>query len=284
MELYFNEYTKLRRNLYYLVFLISIIIAIIAWIVGKDVFLGVMYAFVAFVFLRIIVNNYVQKKDDKAFNSLLNILYDQRKPKSFLIEIKDKIDFKNLNKKQITTFLTHKAIAKCYNGDIVGAIDLLKYAEQRTDDDNALLKLSFYHILFKIIDEKMDGVNEEILAFKELLKLKMTEKLLKSNLKSDKIQIKYLKFFENKILECELLEKIVNHEKLSNDNDEFLKSIIEGATSKLNYEMLHYFSAINKISEGDEAGASVLLAKIETTPICNTIIQTRSLKLKNEIE
>jgi hypothetical protein len=259
------------------------VIVVAVNLVGKDAYLAIMYGFVAFVFLRIIVNSYVKRKDVKAFNSLLNILFEQRNPKFFLQEIKEKINPNYLDKKQITTIQINKAIALCYGGDIAGAINLLSYVEERTEDENALLKIAFYHIMFKIIDETSDGVYEEILALKKLLKSKSTQRLLKSNLKSDRIQIKYLKSFENKILECELLLKIVNSEKLSFDDNELFKVLIEEKDSKLKYEMLYYFAAINMLSEGDRSGAIDFLSKIETTTICNTIIQRRSLKLKNEI-
>jgi hypothetical protein len=284
MKLYFSKNKKQARNLYLLALVITVIIAIIVFNVREYDFLAIMYAFVAFVLLRIIVNSYVKRKDDKALYSLLNILYDRRNPELFLNEIEDKINFENLSKKQITNILIHKAIAKCYNGEIDEAKDLLTYIESKTEDDNSLLKLLFYKIMFKIIDGQSKGITEEIIAFKELTRLKKTDKIVKSNLKSDKTQLKYLEFFDNKINECDLLSKIVKSERLSKANDQLLDGYIKNADSQLQYEMLNYFAAVNKVNKNDLPEAINFLVKIETFPIGNTVIQKKALKLQNKIK
>lgn len=284
MKLYFDENTNLKRKFYYLQIIIIIIMEISIYRSLGNAFIAIMLTILTFIFLRIVLNNYVRVKDDRAFYAMISILYDQRNPKKFLKEIDDRITFGNLSKNKVITVLIHKSIAKCYNGEIDEAKDLLNELVKQTEDENALVKISFYQIMFKIIEEKIDSIDDDILTFKKIINSKKTEKLTKSKLKSDIVQLKFLEYFDTRIFESELLSMIIRADKLTYNHNELFGYFLKSETSKLRSEMLNYYAAVNLVNIGDKAGAIDYLGKIDTLPVYNTVIQKRAIELLEKIK
>jgi hypothetical protein len=278
VKLYFAEDVKLRRTLYSLLIVISIVIGVAYFENGGEILLSFMYSFVSFVFLRLAMESTVEHIDKNKLKKILTILYEDRDPAKFLEEIEESIDFESIEKAQITDILIHKSIANCYLGNWEKANSILDYVADKTEDENFILKLSFYRIMFKILQGKTDRISKDIEIFEALLTSKKTVKLRRSTLKSDKNKMKYLNSFDIRILECDLLSKICDGGELSKEDEAVLDKLLKLEDTALRLEMLHYYAATNKIFENEISEAKEYLMKIDVDK-GNTIIQKKSKKL-----
>lgn len=265
MNLYFTENMKLRKILYTIDIALAAIYTGIAFSTRSPLQASTAVAIIA-VFLVVLSNTILNRRDDSKVGRLLNVLYRECNPALFIEDVNREIDLTAVNNEVRTLVLLHKANALCYEGlfsDAHKIIDELNASLKKESDRYLILSNS---INYRLIEENYEGLDEDI-------------EDLQNHIKQSGKKAKKKTFLTNMgVMQKKLQLKISRGEKLNSSEVNTLWEITKLGGNNLNLETLRYYSSLFLLQEKDIKGAIEQLKKIAFNEE-NTVIEKRAKKL-----